>query len=229
MIYYDKYENFLLSILAKMPYAKIEQLLLCLINNYQGMDRDLAMPIIFSLQKKGKIILSEDGWALTKSAYSRFSNDYYFDNFVYNKEYKLKEGESLILNGGGKVDDINCFWLIADMMPTSADFIQSGAPFSFSFEHLNYKTGTAKIYQIANIPKEKEDARCELIRSLPMVKTDEQRSSIVRIAIMDNEKHFWKVPHLGFHFVCTLDENEPKHFRIVEQRDKEDIWADYVK
>ena len=252
MIYgMEEYESFVRNILQKIPLLKTEQLIKCLINSYNDIDEDVAKNILTAIQRRGYILLSSSGWAMTKRMYKTLSNDvrniyvkqknevtglydpyfYLGDTIhVFSKDHS-KETEKQIedLISQKHKDIIDCMWIVADMMPESEDFSFGNAPWTLMFCTNATEKSSGKLFQIVKIPKKTEDSRIEMIKSWPKIKDKETLKNIRRIAIIEDENHAWKVLYLGFTHVIKINENLPKKYEVIgEPRTSKELWKDNV-
>ena len=133
----DEYERFIRGILKKVPVMKMNQLVKALVNNYEEMDESFAQSILFAIERKGYVLLSENGWALTQGAYLTITNDRFFDGIIKNrtyrlpdlipyydtdsagKRYKVKDVEIKDMVTERQMQQIRCMYLVIDMLPDS--------------------------------------------------------------------------------------------------------------
>lgn len=228
MIYnIENYGAFIRKILRKIPYIKTRILVLCLINYFAELDEKMANNILYELQSQGEVLLSVDGWAITKGMYYRISDDKFRDNFKYHNECRL-DGISNYLKEYNK-DDVDVMWLVADLMPDADNFIVCDTPWNIMFDIPSDEWNGARLYQLIKIPGDVEDERIELLKSSKgLIPNDKLFEKIKRIALIDNPEHAFKIPRLGFTHICVLDPKQKKGYKVVEKRDK-DIWSDTVK
>ena len=140
-------------------------------------------------------------------------------------------------------DILNCMWVVARYMPNSKDFIIGNYPWLVVFENckkikqtkdnpdnpdepLIVESEAVDLIEVTYITQKTEDSRIEMIRSVGNVRND-MRSSIRRIAIIENEAHAWKIPYYGFTDIIANDMSDPRKFKILERRAVADAWKDY--
>ena len=253
MIYgMEEYEDFIREILRKVPILKTEQLKICLMNSFNDISEEVAREILTAIQRRGYILLSKAGWAMTKRMYKDITNDVrgtfikvkdeetgLYDPYHYleeklsvygkdhNKIIKCDYVENLISEK--KKDIVDCMWIIAEMMPASEEFCFGNTPWTVMFHSPPTEKVDGKLFQISKISSKTEDSRIEMIKSLPKIKDKNLLKNIRRIAIMDDENHAWKIPYLGFTHVLKIDESIPKKYKIIgEPRQMKEIWKDNV-
>ena len=227
MIYeIEKYQTFIIEILRRIPILKADQLRRALQASFRGLDWENACEILTALQRRGYVLLSPDGWAMTKGVYKTLSGDRFCQKLLQDLDYRLPNMTQKINRQGVSMDVIDAFWVVIDMMPASINFVVNSQPFVLLFDTDKNKDEISKVYEITKISKSREDSRCELLRQLTKITDPNMQKRTVRIAVIENEKHSWMVPHIGFTFICVLDKNESTNLRIVEKREGEDIWSD---
>lgn len=253
MIYgIDIYEEFILSILKRIPILRTKQLLIALQKYYEDMSDKLASDILFGLQRKRVIMLSETGWVMTQGMYYRLTNDKFNDGATFRTTYhipkeigiygnihetnnKLTWGRIRTSTIEDELDQhtknyVNCMWLVVDMLPDSEDFFVANPPWNIAFDTSSSDPENSKLFLISMVPSSGETTKCEAFRNLPKINDEKLRNSIRRIAIMEDPNHYWKIPHLGFSHVVALDENMQTNYRIIEARLKDnpkEVWKDY--
>jgi len=217
------YIEFLLGIIKKMSILKTEQLSRALYKTYQGMNRKIANNVLSNMQDHGSILLSPDGWAMTKGTYASISGDKLMENILNKSQFRIPPMDRMIKDYGISMDAIECLWIVIDMLPDSIDFVVNKNPWFLLFDTQKTNEDVSKLYEITRIPKNKEEARIEMLRAVSVTK-EPMRQSIVRIALIDDEKHSWMVPHIGFSYICVLDDNAKSHFKVIEKRTGENLW-----
>lgn len=244
----EGYETFVRSILKRVPLLKTEQLIKALVNNFEDIDKDVAKSILFAIQRRGYVMLSETGWAMTQAMYLGLTSDKFFDGVIKNNAYRIPEkiyqfGIDKETEKNGPLKEITieeevhknrlqlqkCMWLVIDMLPDSFDFVVTETPWNVVFVSEPSDDRDGLLYQITYIPSKNEDLHIEILKSLPKIEDKELRENIRRIAIMEDERHAWKLPYIGFSHICVIDDNEEAHYRILNTgRKREDMWKDYV-
>ena len=245
MIYgIEEYERFIHDICSQIPVLKTEQLVKAIMKTYDGFTEMVAYEILFALQNNHRILLSEDGWAITKQLYKSITNDKFLDSLHLNNRYyigqyvnkygqngsgKYTKGkdvklESLLMNKYKRL--INCAWLLIDMMPECERIVSFTNPWDLSFITTSEGNKQGKLYQLIYIPEKDESATLSLLNSMCNIDKPELRDSIRRIVILENENHAFKVQQIGVKFICSIDENEESKYKIIENR-SEDMWKYY--
>ena len=225
MIYeLERYQNYIRSIIRRIPILKTEQLKIAMRKTFKGINADNAAEILTALQRRGDVLLSPDGWAMSKGGYKTLTGDKFNERLLNDLDYRLPKMSLTIRNFGLSMDVIDCFWVAIDMMPSSNDFVINTQPFVILFDTDENKDEISKVYEITKIPKSREDSRCELLRQLAKISDKGIQERTVRIALIEDENHAWMIPHIGFSYICVLDEKEKSHVRIIEKRDFKEAW-----
>ena len=240
----DDYEELVRNMLKRVPVLRTQQLNISLKKTFQGMTDAVASAILLSLQRQGYLLLTDDGWAITKGMYLKLTADKFFDetrdrgremnklgSVIHTYEIdgsdRIKTEASIDELMGQKMHDIvDCMWAAVDMMPDSEDFILSCPPFTVSFATPSDEDRDGKLFELIKINAGNEDATIRLLYDLPKIEDAEIKKIVNRVAIIENEAHAWKVPYLGFSAICCLDKNEECGFRIIEKRNSEESWKD---
>ena len=106
MIYnIENYEEFIKSLLRRIPLCYTAQLNEALCNSFENVTEEVAEKILFSIQRRGYVLLSPDGWAMAKGVVQRImqtkNGEYYSDNPFYKlppmKDY-IKNADDCFLN-----------------------------------------------------------------------------------------------------------------------------------
>lgn len=222
----ENYQNIVKEILNKIGICRTRQLVNCLKNRFKELDDEGALDILRALQRNRYLMLSQDGWTLTVGAYMQFANDKFFDKTITSPtEFAIPYDIGQILNINKNI--VNSMWIVADMFPDSKDFVLCNSPWDICFSTMPNEKHKGRLFQITTIGKGEENSKAELIKSLPAVSSESFRDVIRRIAIIEDENMAFKVPHLGFFFICKIDEKSPIGYKIIEQR-KDNVWSDYV-
>jgi len=230
-ITFSVYEEEITNLLKKIPLLQIKQVILALNNMYEDTTESSIKDVLYNMQRKGHVLLSVDGWVMTKGAYFRLTNKSPDSvSYTVNNDtiYRLGNMTDTIENSGIYSDLIDCFWLVVDMLPDSKQFIVNETPWSIMFDTCTAEDKPCRLYQITRIIKDRDVARYELLKNLPEIDdNDNLRSNYCRIALIDDENDAWKVPAIGFAFICVLDSTSPKGYKIVEKRSPEQRWSYY--
>ena len=241
----SKYEVFIKNILKSIPILRAKQLIICLEKTFEecASNKELPLEILKALQRKGMLMLTYDGYVMTRGAYVYLTNDKFFDNVDLNDSIRIKDkmavirfeknnkrivtktGDTKDLIDRREQDLIDAMWIAADMMPGSKDFIVSAYPWLLTF--INEEQENSKLFEITKISSKNETAKVQLLKRLPVISDQETRETVRRIAIIDNPEHAWAVPYVGFKYICVLDENCPQNYRVIEKRENEILWKDY--
>ncbi|MBR0417876.1 MAG: hypothetical protein IJI66_01760 [Erysipelotrichaceae bacterium] len=243
----DEYERFIRGILKKVPVLKVRQLVKALENNYEDMDSALAQSILFAIERKGYVLLSENGWAMTQGAYLTITNDRFFDGIVKNKAYRMpdqlpyydvdsdnKRYKVRDIELKDALDDkqmqlIRCMYLVIDMLPDSCEFVAGEFPWNIMFVTEPDDDKKGMLYQIAYVPKRTEDIEFELMRNLPKVDHQELRDSVRRIVVLENDKSIDKVPYIGITHICKINERTARGYEVLgSPRKRTEAWKQYV-
>lgn len=227
----SEYEAVVQKVFEKTPVIKTEQLILFLTKTFAISDAELPLKILHALQRNGTLFLSKDGWTVSKPfgewafASSRCSdND---GNGLGEIEPVLRLGQIQSLRNIWDITD--CFWLLLDSLPDSMDFVIPQVPWSLAF-YLKTPDETVKLCELVRIRSGEEFIKGELLKCLPKIENREAREGIMRIAVMDDETRIWTVPHIGFTHICKLDDENGHHYRVIEKRAQEEVWAeDYLR
>ena len=223
---YDEYERFVRSILKRVPLLKIEQLIIALKNTYTDVSDGLAIKILHSIQKNGYVLLSGDGWAMTKSYYRTITGDNFFDGIIRNNNYRIDKAEPLLVNQS--MDMVNCMWLVVHMMPDSENFVIGNYPWNILFTSIPREDKNGLLYEITVLKSENIGLQIEVLKNKCEIHDEEWRDSIRRIAIVDDEKIASKIPYIGFSHICVIDEKSKEHFNVLNpKRAQADWWKDY--
>ena len=237
-----KYTDFIIDIVKKIPVIPVRLLIIALINCFEELEasEELAFQILKKIQCSGHILLTDNGWALTKKAYRFYSNDRYpkfdlrsdcrignviniYDDGNPQKITESKDVSELIKSSEMK-KIIDALWVAFDLLPESKDFIPGMEPWQIMF-CTKYDDDPAQCYEIIKIDKGMERIECEKLNNLRPIIDPNEREKIIRIAILDDENYAYKIPYIGFRHICVLNDKSDTGYTVVENRD-ENIWKD---
>lgn len=240
----EKYSDFIRTIMRKVNIIPVDLLLISLENAYPDTvnNDEYAMSILKAIQRNGYVLLSESGWAMTKSAYRMYSNDKFNNGVNYKAPYRLGEKLNVFSTNNASIvksidiDElisfrlkkvIDCMWIVCDMLPESKNFVTPLNFWDIAFVSEESGDETPLTYEIVSIPENMENAYAEILSDLPHIDSPEMRNAIVRIALMENPDHAFKIPNVGFTHICALDENSSTGYRVVETRSDDNVWSYY--
>ena len=222
---YNEFELFIRNILAKGSIMKKQQLILCLCRYYSEIYPDTAEDIINHAQKKGILLVSTDGYVMTKGAYSTLTGDTYGDDLKLDEDVRIKQ--PININGGRTTGNtIDCMWIVANMMPDSNNFIVCPDPWNIQFI-VQKNDDPAKLFQVMRITKDKEIPSSIMLKNMANDIDKKMRLQIRRIVLLDDDSFAWRFPKVGVTHIAVIDEKVPNGFRIVEKRKPEEAWSDY--
>lgn len=224
MIKRNPYEELIEELVYNFNPLKLEQLKTALLKCFDELDDKTVNYIISSYQERGYILVSADGWVLTKGKYLELTKDSRYQGVDFNKiERRIGDIYSYIQNDEKHLKIVNALWVMIDMLPDSLDYVTSSKPWQITF--ISKKTHI--LYQVIVINEDEEDIRIEMLKAMPCDYYDDVKPTIRRIAIMENPKHEFKIPHnMGFTHILRMDENVKTHYVTVKNRlkEKEQIW-----
>lgn len=219
------YENLIRSILRRVPLLKTRQLILCLKNCYSISKAESIHALIIA-QSHGYVMNSVDGYSMTSGQYVALTGDRFFDMVNYQSDKCIIKPISSIRDFCDR-NLVDAMWIVADKMPQSIDFVVSNSPWFITFDTpIDSTNEIGCLYQITNIPREKELVRLQLLRSLAPIQYKNMRKGIRRIAIIENEQHSFLIPRIGFSHIVAIDEEDEAGYRVVEKRAEEGRWDD---
>lgn len=226
------YKEFVRSIVHRVAVLHTATLVNALKNNYaetEYLTYDDCMNILYACQKEGKLLLTEDGIALTKGAYMRLvPDDYDLENI--RPSQRLRIGRNIVV-----VSDphdravMECVKVVADMMPYAYDFSTGFAPWYIQFIVHKEQEDPGILYQVTKVDLGSElsdEALLKGIISEPRFGWHDYSNLYSRIAILDNPEFAFAIPHLGFSKICVPDNSILGGLKIIETRDPEERWED---
>ena len=94
----SKYEVFIKNILKSIPILRAKQLIICLEKSFEecASNKELPLEILKALQRKGMLMLTYDGYVITRGAYVYLTNDKFFDNVDLNDSIRIKDKMAVI-------------------------------------------------------------------------------------------------------------------------------------
>ncbi len=209
-------EPFVKDLLYHFNPIRTEQLKRGLCKYYEGVDETKAEKVLLSMQKKRALLMSSDGWTLTKGRYVQLTDDDRYEYADFLSPVPLSDMNEFILRSDVNLKLISCLWILIDMLPYSMEFALTHKPWQLSFI-----SGKRELYEVTYIPQEEEIVRFEMLSNLPRDLYDELKANIRRIVILEKPEHAYRVPQgVGIRFIVTLDDSVPCHYRVVEKREQ---------
>lgn len=247
MIYnQDFYTDFICGILKRTPLLRSQQLTNALMNIDSEMTPDLAWAIMYNIERANHVLLSENGWAMTPGMYRTLTHDKYLNGVEYKAEYRIQNRLAVYGNngrepqryelpdkllaelpGGNKrVSIINSMWVVIDMLPQSDEFITDNGIWDVSFttHPLPEEEKEAKAYYVIYISSQREDLICRQLSEMEPINDAKMQKPILRIAVMENPDHAFKIPYIGFSHICALDPESKTGYVVVEKRPLDKRW-----
>ena len=225
---YKEYWECLNNIFSKIKILKKRDLINALCNNFIGITEGEAEHILVTLQARERLIITKDGYVLTKPMYYSLTGDWVEEKLnVHGKVRMQADLQSLVPTYYTKY--IECMPVVIDLMPDSNDFMVGRKPWLIQFIVEDDEGGSSKLYQITRVKKGSEVTEGIILRNLKDKLDAEERDSIRRIVVMEDPELSWRIPYVGITHIVTNDDTESTGYRIVEDRTKENIWKDYVE
>ena len=224
----NPYEHFIVDIMNKVMFLRTETIIRCLCNCYKRVWSADALHYLSNVQKMGYVILSEDGWCMTKARYRILCDDKNYENIKIDADFRLSSVKELKIREYDR-NIADCMMVVADMMPLSAEFIVGASPWHMEFIAKSESDTLGRLFQVTTFRKGEEEAMNEIIHNIERKKSEEFRRQIRRIAILDDETMNWTVPKLGFSNICVIDENSENGLRIIEHREQDIAWDEYTE
>ena len=217
--HYEEYRSFAKELLYYFNPMKTEQMQRAFMKYYANMSDELIRSILYKLQDHRVILMSSDGWLMSRGKYIQLTGDSRYDRLT-NGSYTLLPDMKGYVDNQCNMKLINCLWILIDMLPASLDFTLTHKPFQISF-----MSKKRELYQVIYIPTLEEPARFEMLRALPNDLLDDVKKAIKRIVILEDEKSVDRVPQgRGIRFILVIDDTTKTHYRVVQKR--ENIWED---
>ena len=217
--HYEEYRSFAKELLYYFNPMKTEQMQRAFMKYYANMSDELIRSILYKLQDHRVILMSSDGWLMSRGKYVQLTGDSRYDRLT-NGSYTLLPDMKGYVDNQCNMKLINCLWILIDMLPASLDFTLTHKPFQISF-----MSKKRELYQVIYIPTLEEPARFEMLRALPNDLLDDVKKAIKRIVILEDEKGADRVPQgRGIRFILVIDDSTKTHYRVVQKR--ENIWQD---
>ncbi len=218
------YQSFVESIMNRCGVLRTSTMINCLMNQYDTITSiNDAIYVLQVIQDFSEVMLSDDGYIITKGCYLRIVDDPYLLNIRYGQQINKVPSNIIRIAYPSDLAMIESMPIIADMMPDSFDFVVSGFPWKLQF------ISNSILYQICRISTSEEIPFGILLNSLPEFSDADYKNHIRRIAIIDKPSHAYLIPKIGFSAICIYDSNDiRKEYKIIQKRD-ENAWEDYKR
>lgn len=230
---WNKYQDFVDSVIKLCGIMRTKTLENCLINyhaNKESISREEAHYILTNLQNYSDLVLSADGYAMTRQMYITLTGDIHMDNLMFSDIYKVKEGAIKIEHPYHQAI-IECMTVVADFMPDSLEFMmpENNRPWFFQFNVPSHSPDKPnRVFQVTKVESGFEINFSLMLagESFANIK-DSFKNCIRRIAIVNDEASAFMIPHLGFSAIIMYNPTSPREFKVIEKRTGDDIWSDY--
>lgn len=223
-LYYDA-EDFMLRIISKMEIMLTEQLVMAIKNKYSFESEYNAEVLVRKCQRNGHILLSEDGWCVKRMAYPVLTGDEQFKKIDYGANARIPYPIGDLINNINR-DVVDCFWIIASLIPDSENFMLCAEPWAIAFATKTKNTNNSYIpgayYKIAKINSLEHGT--DIIPLMAMISdsmksTDERFSDVTRyIAVVDSEMTAKYIPKGMFDNVCMLESESKRKYAIISEK-----------
>lgn len=224
---YEEYEQFAKHITYQVELMKLEQFRI-MISKYFNQDYKSTINVVWALQRNNVILASDDGWVMTPGMYKALTQSSASLPSAWASDepgFRLTDMDRLCSKHNKALSV--ALWVVADMMPQSYQIMRGKNPWVISFTTEATEKYPATLYQITYI-KAGDLVRYEMLNAIPQVSKalDSVKPYIRRICIIEDESEAYLVPNgLGFRYIMLHDENEPKHYRVLETRNLEQMWG----
>ena len=226
--YLNKYEQFYIRILEDVGFIRAITLKLCAVRRFNHLSMARATICLEHIASLGYVILTGDGWSLTKSVYRRICDDKDYMNLIMTENERLTD-ISLLTPTKYDLDVADCMMMVAEMEPLSEEFFLGSSPWYVQFIAKNPDEEIGRLYQITTFRRGNEMAMDEIIRSLPTPHSNGFRKQIRRVAIMDDPDMLWTVPKLGFSHICCTDPETNTSLKMLKEIPVEERWKDLIE
>lgn len=220
------YFDYLRMVLNKTHIMTVKQMLRILSVKFNFIEPK-CLEIILDAQKENYVLVSRDGFIMTRGYYLAKTGDNFFDDLeINNYQNKINfDFKKYTLEDQGLLD---CMTVVAGMMPVSEEFVMANKPWDFIFTTPFFLLKSKKdrerfspcLYQICYIPHATASATCRMLNTVE-VESEDGRQSVKRIAVVENPEDAILVPHIGFTNIVQIKKDT---FEIVEHRNNP--WGD---
>lgn len=235
MIYgLERYEELIDSILSRTPLLRTMQLKVMVYRYFkyyeedEGMSSDLAEDIIFACQRMGKLLLSEDGWAMTKTQYKRLLCSHEDEHIDTHTTFRLGKMDDLCRNYYPEI--IALMWVVAYDFPRAKNYVIGRYPYSINYIPIvvdeEKQKENASLYQMCYIKSSEELATYQLLYNVSEV-DDKFKPVVRRIALFEDDTLADELVRVGFNYILKVDETKPSHYTKIGTRKLSEAWADY--
>lgn len=194
----EKYFNFIRKIMNKIHVCHFSQLQCCLIKKFK-FDNKGAGGVIFEAQKENILYISIDGYVMTPGYYIEIADDKFFDKNFDRSVYKYFIQEEIFYRINREdIYNMECFTVIAQMMPASEDFFLTDSVWRLSFvptEEMIAKGLPPVLYQIVRIPRGANAiSACYSLERNERIDNDKIQRYIKRIAVIGSSADVQYIP-----------------------------------
>lgn len=187
---------------------------------------EYAYSLLREMQSRYMLLLSEDGYVMTRGAYLRMTGDKYFDNLLPLYNYRVKEGLNYATSSVG-TGAIMSMMMYAELMPYAENPIVNRGGWDLIFNTKEHDGKKSRIFCVAYFKAGFESTKANILK---MVERDEEydgKELIRRIALFEDERMTFMTPKgIGFTTVAVVDLYDRSNFRIIEKIPVKEAWSD---
>ncbi len=223
MNYSNPYYQFISSIMQKTLVMRMSQLMIFIQKKF-NISELKANELVLEAQRLNYIIVTKDDYVMTNGFYLSKNDDQFFDALCYNNYLTHYEKNLKPMLTADELHYIDCYTVVAKMMPFSENFFIPSSPWTIAFvtpASLIKENAIGNLYEIIYIPENNSTALCYALNEKYREKREETQPFIKRIAIVENENDVAKVPYIGFTNIVKVNGDKLK---FLQER-KENAWG----
>lgn len=180
--------------------------------------------IMRKMQARNDLLLSSDGYVMTRGAYVRITGDRFFNELKIGYNEKVKDGIDYTCSRDG-TSIIPCMYIYADLQPYSEYLLKNKEGWDISFITVEHDEKPSRLYSVAYFAKGYESIKAELLLMSERGLEHVEKERIRRIALFENpEMSFLSPKGIGITSVACLDENEQCGFRVIRAIPADEAW-----
>lgn len=216
----------------------IDQLVIALSGKY-GIPEYRAMAVLERMQRRGKLILSQDGYAMTAGAYDDITGDRQKKNLNLSSSRYLKSvTPEMLAKARESSDTRDCMWIVASMYPDVMHLSNNaGSLFNIMFvvpenpkrnlpsrfvEIIRFPAGMEAVFSAALF-----DATLALKQGdSEFWNSPDRITRYVRIVLLSSADSLKYIPdRCGVNIVAVLDPESENHYTVIRSQTPEEAWG----
>lgn len=196
-------------------------------NYFYPLLTDEAVDVILrKMQSYRYLLISEDGYIMTRGAYVKLTGDRFFNNLLKGYTFRVRRGLDYTQSREG-TKILDCLWVYADMIPYSENLMVNKGGWDVTFTTKQHDNVPPRIYNVENFERGTESINAERLRLQEKDNKPNDIKCIRRMALFQNPDRTYLSPvGIGITSIACIDHEEESHFCVLENIPLDKAWEE---